>query len=67
MVKWILFFFGVLFLISPVSAYLDSGVGSMVWQILVAVTLGVTFTLKVYWMKIKKFFKREKTDTNPED
>lgn len=39
------------------SAYLDPGVGSMIWQMLVAVALGAVFTLKVYWSRIKDYFK----------
>ncbi|WP_067047744.1 hypothetical protein [Methanofollis ethanolicus] len=37
------------------SAYLDPGVGSMIWQMLVAVALGAVFTLKVYWSRIKDY------------
>ncbi len=39
-----------------VSAYLDPGVGSMIWQLLVAVGLGALFTLKMYWQKLKDRF-----------
>lgn len=40
-----------------VSAYLDPGVGSMIWQLLVAVGLGLVFTLKMYWQKLKDRFR----------
>jgi hypothetical protein len=45
---------------SPVSAYLDPGTGSMVWQMMVAIIFGIAFTLKIYWIKIKNFFRRKK-------
>ncbi len=48
-----------------VSAYLDPGVGSMIWQLLVAVGLGVAFTLKMYWHKLKDRF-RPKSDDHDE-
>jgi hypothetical protein len=41
----------------PVSAYLDPGFGSMVWQIVAAVVFGMIFTVKMYWLKIKNFFR----------
>ncbi len=40
-----------------VSAYLDPGVGSMIWQLLVAVGLGAAFTLKMHWQKLKDRFR----------
>ncbi|MCM2465224.1 hypothetical protein DIC75_02630 [Methanoculleus sp. CWC-02] len=45
-----------------VSAYLDPGVGSMIWQLLVAVGLGVAFTLKMYWQKLKDRFRPKSAD-----
>ena len=50
----------------PVSAYLDPGFGSMVWQLVITVLFGVVFTLKMYWQKIKEFFNRLKNKNNPE-
>jgi hypothetical protein len=58
-----LFFFVILlfFIIpQPVSAYLDPGFGSMVWQLIVTVIFGVTFAIKIYWQKFKNFFSRSK-------
>lgn len=49
-------------IIPAASAYLDPGVGSMVWQMIVAVGFGIAFTLKFYWIKIKKFFNGERND-----
>lgn len=43
-------------------AYLDPGTGSLIIQILVASFLGGLFMLKVYWKKVKAWFKRNKDD-----
>jgi hypothetical protein len=48
-----------------VSAYLDPGVGSMIWQLLVAVGLGVAFSVRMYWQKLKDRFSG-KTDDHEE-
>jgi len=37
-------------------AYIDPSSGSYFLQILLAGLLGVLFTLKIYWRKIKAFF-----------
>jgi hypothetical protein len=59
--KAIIFVMLLVFIIpQPVSAYLDPGFGSMVWQLIVTVLFGVAFTLKMYWQKIKDFFSRSK-------
>jgi hypothetical protein len=41
---------------SDASAYLDPGTGSFLFQTVIAVVLGATFTLKVYWQRVKLFF-----------
>ena len=46
----------------PVSAYLDPGFASMVWQMIAAVAFAAAFTLKMYWQKLKNFFGRSKTN-----
>lgn len=46
----------------PVSAYLDPGFASMVWQMIAAMVFAVAFTIKIYWQKIKNFFSREKSN-----
>ena len=57
--KAIIFVMLLVFIIPhPVSAYLDPGFGSMVWQLIVTVLFGVAFTLKIYWQKIKNMFSR---------
>jgi hypothetical protein len=37
-------------------AYLDPGIGSYIFQVLVAMIIGGLFTAKMYWQKIKNFF-----------
>jgi len=44
----------------PVSAYLDPGFASMVWQMIAAMLFGAAFAIKIYWQKIKFFFSRNK-------
>ena len=44
----------------PVSAYLDPGFASMVWQMMAALVFAAAFTIKIYWQKIKSFFIRPK-------
>ena len=62
--KAIIFVMMLVFIIpQPVSAYLDPGFGSMVWQLVVTVLFGVAFTLKMYWQKIKNFFSRSNPKT----
>ncbi len=39
-------------------AYIDPSTGSMVIQILIAAFAAVGYTAKVYWSKIKAFFKK---------
>lgn len=46
------------FLIQPVSAYLDPGFASMVWQMMAAMAFAAAFTVKIYWQKIRNFFIR---------
>jgi putative flippase GtrA len=48
------------------SAYIDPGTGSYILQLLIAAFVGISFTIKLFWKKIKKFFspkKAEKTET----
>jgi hypothetical protein len=37
-------------------AYLDPGIGSYIFQVLVAALIGGLFTIKIFWQKIKNFF-----------
>ena len=38
--------------------YLDPGSGSFLLQILIATVVGSLFLIKVYWKKIRAFFKK---------
>ncbi len=49
-----------IFVPQPVSAYLDPGFGSMVWQMIAAVGFGLAFVMKTYWRKIKNIFVAKK-------
>lgn len=41
-----------------IHAYIDLGAGSLIIQFLIAGLVGGLFLVKVYWKKIKAFFKR---------
>ncbi len=49
-------------------AYLDPGTGSYILQLFIGVLFGLLFTIKMFWGKIKIFFKsifsRKKKDEN---
>lgn len=50
-------------------AYLDPGTGSYVVQLIIAALVGAGFAVKIYWGKIKGFFRpsskgQEKGDDN---
>lgn len=40
-------------------AYLDPGTGSLVLQIMAGSVLAVAYTVKVYWRRIRSFFRRD--------
>ena len=46
--------------LSPVSAlaYIDPGTGSYVIQIIIAGFVGAMFTLRIFWKKIVRLFKK---------
>lgn len=47
------------FLLSlPAQAYLDPGTGSMVLQMIIGGVLAVGYTVKVYWKRIRGFFRK---------
>jgi len=56
-----LLFMGVFLSMSPASAYIDPGTASVVWQFMLAVILGAAFTVRLYWTRIKDYF-RKKSD-----
>lgn len=50
---------------TPALAYLDPGTGSMILQGIIAGIAAVSFTLKIYWYRIKGFFTR--SGSNPDE
>lgn len=46
-------------------AYLDPGAGSMILQMILAGLLGLSYTLKLYWRRILRFVRRDKTSEEP--
>jgi Na+/proline symporter len=44
-------------LASPAYAYLDPGSGSFILQMIVAGIMSSLFVLKIYWKKMKSFFR----------
>jgi hypothetical protein len=49
------------------AAYLDPGSGSFILQVLIASLVGIGFTLRAYWGKITKFFRKDSTDDMEDD
>jgi uncharacterized membrane protein AbrB (regulator of aidB expression) len=41
-----------------VHAYIDPGTGSIMLQVLIGILFGLLFSLKMFWKRIKSFFKR---------
>ena len=37
-------------------AYIDPGIGSYIFQIIIAALLGAAYTIKLFWGNIKTFF-----------
>ncbi len=42
-------------------AYIDPGLGSIILQGIIAAIAATSLTIKIYWEKIKNFFKKKKT------
>ena len=40
----------------PAQAYLDPGTGSYMLQLVIAALLGVAFSVKMFWLRIRTFF-----------
>tara|TARA_Y100000591_G_C21710076_1_gene632995 strand:+ start:269 stop:490 length:222 start_codon:yes stop_codon:yes gene_type:complete len=49
-------------LISNAYAYIDPGSGSIILQAILGAIAAGGLTIKIYWNKLKVFFKRKKTD-----
>lgn len=56
--KMMFIIFGLFFLMFPraAHAYLDPGTGSYMLQIILAAIVGLAYTIKIYWTKVKAFF-----------
>lgn len=53
--------FSLIFLFNTEAyAYLDPGLGSIILQGIVAAIAATSLTIKIYWQKIKSFFKKKK-------
>ena len=42
-------------------AYIDPGLGSIILQGIIAAVAATSLTIKIYWQKIKNFFKKKKS------
>jgi hypothetical protein len=43
---------------APAEAYIDLGMGSYIFQMLMAAVIGSIFVVKHYWQRLTGFFKR---------
>ncbi len=43
-------------------AYIDPGTGSYILQLVIAAFVGVTFTIKVFWKRIKRLLTGKKSE-----
>ena len=41
-----------------IDAYLDPGTGSIIIQVIIGVAVGGLFAVKIFWNRIKTFFKK---------
>ena len=55
-VSFLIFALSSFLIIAPASAYIDPGVGSMVWQGLLALFLVGSYAMKKYWIRVKCWF-----------
>ena len=64
--KFILLFLYVLMFNTNAYAYLDPGLGSILLQGIIAAIAATSLTIKIYWQKIKAFFKKKKKNKDVE-
>lgn len=64
--KFILFFLFILMFNTNAYAYLDPGLGSIILQGIIAAIAATSLTIKIYWQKIKAFFKKKKKNKDVE-
>ncbi len=57
--KFILLFLSILMFNTNAYAYLDPGLGSILLQGIIAAIAATSLTIKIYWQKIKTFFKKK--------
>lgn len=53
-------------LTNPALAYLDPGTGSMMLQLLLGGIAGALVIGKLYWQRVKDFFRKESKNPDPE-
>ena len=46
-------------------AYIDPGTGSYVIQLLIAAFIGISFSIKIFWKKIVRFFSKKSRPDEP--
>ena len=64
----VLSLFGILFFPGSAHAYIDPGTGSLILQIVFATIASSLVVIKMYWLRIKNFFKKGKSEqTAPDD
>lgn len=56
---FITFFFFSTMLITEAHSYIDPGTGSIILQAIIGGIAALGFTIKLYWYKIKSFFKKK--------
>ena len=49
-----------LLVVSPASAYIDPGSGSLIFQVVVGAAMAVSLGVKVFWRRITTFFARRR-------
>ena len=60
--------FSMLFgLLSSLPAYLDPGSGSFILQVLIASLVGIGFTIRAYWDRIRKIFNKDLEESLEDD
>tara|TARA_B100000787_G_scaffold48900_1_gene35164 strand:- start:6741 stop:6941 length:201 start_codon:yes stop_codon:yes gene_type:complete len=58
--KFILLSFIIIFFSTHAYAYIDPGTGSIILQAIIGAIAATSLTIKIYWQKIKVFFKKKK-------
>ncbi len=55
----ILLLLGIFLSIPYASAYINPGTASIFWQLILALVLGLAFTVRIYWTKIAGAFRKK--------